>query len=199
VAGNRYSPSKIGILALQGDVSLHAAALVAIGMKPVFIKQPAQLKNVAAIIFPGGESSALLRLMKPLDMLPALRRFARNGGSIFGTCAGAILLADKVTNPEQESLRLIEMTVERNGYGRQIDSGDFSVNVRLPDEPYKVPMTFIRAPRITRVGARVQVLATRDDEPVLVMQDRMLGATFHPELSGDSRIYRYWIQHMVIK
>jgi 5'-phosphate synthase pdxT subunit len=199
VAGNTDPAVKIGILALQGDVSLHATALAAIGIKPVFIKQPSQLKGVVAIIFPGGESSALLRLMEPLNMLAALRNFAEKGGSIFGTCAGAILLASKVTNPDQESLRLIDMTVERNGYGRQIDSGDFLVNVQLPGEPYTSPMTFIRAPRITHVGARARVLATRDNEPVLVMQNRMLGATFHPELSGDNRIYHYWIQQIVLK
>ncbi len=185
----------IGILALQGDVSLHARALDQLGAGCIHVKKPDQLLEIDGLIIPGGESTTLLKLMEPVGMLTAIKDFAAAGKSIFGTCAGAIILATKVTHPVQQSLGLIDITVRRNGYGRQIDSFEAEGRAHPPlGSASSLPMTFIRAPRITAVGPDVKVLATYHDEPVLVRQNSTLAATFHPELTGDLRIYQYWLR-----
>lgn len=180
---------KIGVLALQGDVSLHAKALEQLDVSTVFIKKPAQLAEINGLIIPGGESTTLLKLAEPLGFLKAIKDFAASGNHIFGTCAGAILLAKTVTNPVQTSLGLIDITIQRNAYGRQLDSfeaiGQFESN--------DLPMVFIRAPRITNVGDPVKTLATHKNEAVLVEQNNILAATFHPELTNNLSVYRYWL------
>jgi len=183
----------IGILALQGDVGLHAQALAQLGMKSRFVKTPAELAGLTGLIIPGGESTALLRLCEPIDMLGALMTFAQQGGSIFGTCAGAILLAKTVSHPKQHSLGLLDISIQRNGYGRQLDSQETYGRTHGPLGDHELALTFIRAPRITRVGPAVETLATYEGEPVLVAHDRLLAATFHPELTDDLTVYRHWL------
>lgn len=187
---------KIGILALQGDSSLHAKALRIIGVEAHFIKTPQQLTDIDGLIIPGGESTTLLKLAEPIGMLSAIKKYAENGGSIFGTCAGAILLAAKVIHPAQTSLGLIDIAVTRNGYGRQVDSIETYGHAKKPLK-ISLPMTFIRAPRISSTGKKVATLATHDSDPVLVRQGKFMAATFHPELTDDSSVYEYWLNEVI--
>ena len=182
----------IGILDLQGDVALHQQSLRELDIDPILVKLPEQLGHIHGLIIPGGESTVLLKLAEPLGMLPAIASFSKNGGSIFGTCAGAILLAKNVTHPAQSSLALIDITIKRNGYGRQLDSAE-TTGKAIPRLGNELPMTFIRAPRITKIDKNVEVLATYDDDPVLVRQGKILAATFHPELTDSNAVYDYWL------
>ncbi len=182
----------VGILALQGDVCLHAKAFEKLGITTVLVKKPEQLDKVDGLIIPGGESTTLLKLAEPLGFLDAIKNFSK---PIFGTCAGAILLSKKVTNPDQISLGLIDITIQRNAYGRQIDSIDSLGEQHEPLGTGSLPMTFIRAPRITTIGNKVKVLATHNNEPVLVAQNNVLVATFHPELTNDLNVYEYWLKN----
>lgn len=172
---------------------MHAQALLNLGIEATLVKMPAQLEQLDGLIIPGGESTALLKLAEPIGMLPAITKFAQNGGGLFGTCAGAILLASNVTNPAQTSLGLIDITIERNGYGRQIDSQQTTGQGHAPFSTSELPMTFIRAPRITATGNAVKILATYHGEPVLVQQANILAATFHPEMQEDTSVYEYWL------
>jgi 5'-phosphate synthase pdxT subunit len=151
------------------------------------VRLPAELAGLDGLVIPGGESSALLKLMARDSLFEALTAFAATR-PVFGTCAGCILLAQRVTKPEQPSLAVLDVTVERNAYGRQIDSTILETPSTLPGGP--IEAVYIRAPRIVATGPAVNVLATRDGAPVLVRQDRILAATFHPELSVDRRVHR---------
>lgn len=174
----------VGVLALQGDFAAHERALAVAGAGARPVRVPDDLAGLRGLVLPGGESTALLRLMAPVGMEEALCDFHRAGGILFGTCAGLILLATKVTGPEQPSLGLLDVTVERNGYGRQIDSFVGTGRLRLPgDEERDIEMVFIRAPRVLAVGPGVRVVGTHSGEPVLLERDRILAATFHPEMS----------------
>lgn len=183
----------IGVLALQGDTALHMAALRKLGADPVAVRGPETLNDLDGLVVPGGESTALLKLCEPIGMLTAIKAFAETGKPILGTCAGAILMADKVTHPAQPSLSLIDVTIRRNGFGRQIDSMETYGQACPPLGTSRVPLTFIRAPRITAVGPKAEVLATYKSEPVLVRQKNVMAATFHPELAADMTIYEYWL------
>jgi 5'-phosphate synthase pdxT subunit len=176
-------PLHIGVLALQGAYARHAEVLRALGAEPVLIRRPGQLKNLDGLIIPGGESTTFLKHLERDGFFDALNLFVRQTPT-FGTCAGAILLATKVENPPPRSLAAMDITVERNAYGRQIDSTVLTAETSLPGGPLE--MVFIRAPRIAQSGPEVEVLARRDDFPVLVRQGHLLAATFHPELSADS-------------
>jgi 5'-phosphate synthase pdxT subunit len=181
---------RIGILALQGDFEAHQAALGRAGAEAVQVRTTEELERVDALVIPGGESTTMLKLLKEESLLEPLRRF---GGRrpVFGTCAGAILLASRVTHPEQESLGLMDIDVERNGYGRQLDSHV----ARLDDgEGGPREAVFIRAPIIRRVGPSVRVLARYQGAPVLVEEGLHLAATFHPELSPDDSIHRLFVE-----
>ena len=178
---------RIGVLALQGDVDAHARALAEVGAVAVPVRLPAQLDGLDGLVIPGGESSTLLKLAARDGMFEALKNFAETM-PVFGTCAGCILLARRVLRPEQASLGVLDATVERNGYGRQIDSAILPTPTVLPGGAMEA--VYIRAPRIVATGPAVEVLATRDGEPVLVRQGRLLAATFHPELSADRRVHR---------
>jgi len=178
---------RIGVLALQGDVDAHARALAEVGAVAVPVRLPAQLDGLDGLVIPGGESSTLLKLAARDGMFEALKNFAETM-PVFGTCAGCILLARRVLRPEQASLGVLDATVERNGYGRQIDSAILPTPTVLPGGAMEA--VYIRAPRIVATGPAVEVLATRDGEPVLVRQGRLLAATFHPELSSDRRVHR---------
>jgi len=183
---------KIGVLALQGDFALHRKALERIGMPSVEIRMPAQLDEVAGLIMPGGESTTLLKLLDTWEFVPALEKFHAAGRPIFGTCAGLILLARDVESPAQRSLGFIDITAERNAYGRQkesfeaVGSGDLGAGRR----PLK--MVFIRAPRIRRMGRAVTPLAHHGDECVMAREGSVLVASFHPELTDESAVHEYF-------
>jgi 5'-phosphate synthase pdxT subunit len=183
---------KIGVLALQGDFSLHAAALARCGVEAVEIRKPEQLADVDGLIIPGGESTTLLKLMHEWGFVPALESFHRAGKPIFGTCAGLILLARDVENPPQFSLGLIDVGVERNAYGRQRETFEATGAATLDGREVPVEMVFIRAPRIRRVGPAVATLARHGGEAVMARQGTVLVATFHPELTDDRTVHTYF-------
>lgn len=178
---------RIGVLALQGDCDAHARALQESGAVAVPVRSPPQLDDLDGLVIPGGESSALLRLMARDGLFDALKAFAETK-PVFGTCAGCILLARRVVRPEQPSLGVLDATVERNAYGRQIDSTILAAPTALAGGLLET--VYIRAPRIVETGPGVEVLARRDGAPILVRQDHILAATFHPELSADRRVHR---------
>ena len=183
---------RIGVLALQGDFGLHAKALEKCGVEAVEVRKPSELDEIDGLIIPGGESTTLLKLMDAWNFTPALEQFHGAGKPIFGTCAGLILLARDVDNPKQFSLGLIDVAVERNAYGRQRESFEAPGTVRLDGAPVQLEMVFIRAPRIRRVGPGVEVLAEHRGEPVMARQDRVLVATFHPELTDSTAVHQYF-------
>jgi 5'-phosphate synthase pdxT subunit len=180
----------IGILALQGDFEAHQKALERAGARVVEVRTAAELERVDGLILPGGESTTMLKLLRIEDLFEPLRRFGERR-PIFGTCAGAILLASHVTCPDQESLGLMDIDVERNGYGRQLHS-----HVAMLDDTQGGPLeaVFIRAPIIRRVGPAARVLAHYRGDPVLVEQGRHMAATFHPELTADARVHAWFLR-----
>lgn len=169
----------VGVLALQGDFAAHLAALPPGATE---VRTAAEVDRLDALVLPGGESTTMLQLLEGTGVEDAVRRLVARGGRVFGTCAGAILLAHEVTRPAQRSLGLLDVTVERNGFGRQLDSFEATLE---PD----YAAVFIRAPRIRRIGPGVEVLARWRGEPVLVRQGRVVAATFHPELTPDRRVH----------
>ena len=189
------SKKKIGVLALQGDFEKHEKALARAGAEPVEIRSAADLDQVDGLVIPGGESTTMLKLLEQEKMLEPLRDFGA-GRPIFGTCAGAILLASEVLNPHQRSLGLLNIDVERNAYGRQLDSRIARLNPEGLEGDLEA--VFIRAPIIRRVGDQVKVLASYQGDPVLVEQGRHLVATFHPELTDDPRIHRMFLEKVLV-
>lgn len=183
---------KIGVLALQGDFALHRKALDRIGVASVEVRMPGQLDEVAGLIMPGGESTTLLKLLDAWEFVPALEKFHGAGKPIFGTCAGLILLAREVTNPAQYSLGFIDVTAERNGYGRQRESFETVGTGDLGEGDAPLKMVFIRAPRIRRLGAGVAALAHHQGECVMARQGSVLVAAFHPELTDESTVHGYF-------
>ena len=177
-----------GVLALQGDFDAHRRALEAAGARTAEVRRVRELDAMDGLVIPGGESTALLKLMEDEPWLDALRAFHARGGAILGTCAGAILLARRV-EPAQPSAGILDVAIARNAYGRQVDS--FEGAVETPAGP--VAGLFIRAPRITAVGAGVEVLGRLGGDPVAVRQGRVLAATFHPELSGSLALHRLFL------
>jgi len=184
-----HTISRIGVLAIQGDYAAHAEALAASGAEPVEVRKPDQLEGLDGLILPGGESTTMLKFLERLRFFDRLVDFC-GVKPVFGTCAGAILLAREVLNPPQRSLGVLDAIVERNAYGRQIDSAILTAETSLPGGPLE--MVFIRAPRIIEVGAGVEVLARREGSPVLVRQGNIMAATFHPELSADRRVHSFF-------
>lgn len=182
---------RIGVLAIQGNFAAHAAALSEAGADPVEVRNPQELEDLDGLIIPGGESTTMLKFLERRHFFDALKEFAHSRPT-FGTCAGAILLAKEVRHPAQKSLGALEAVVERNAYGRQIDSSILVEPSSLPGDPLE--MVFIRAPRIAEVGPGVEVLARRDGFPVLVRQGKLMAATFHPELSQDRRVHRQFVE-----
>jgi 5'-phosphate synthase pdxT subunit len=184
----------IGVLALQGDYERHATALEEAGATPSLVKTAEALDGLDGLILPGGESTTMLRFLDRNSLFDALQDFARRK-PVFGTCAGAILLARQVTHPAQRSLGILDIAVERNAYGDQRDSAILTLDVAVPPSAGKTPLecVFIRAPRIASVGPEVAILADRDGFPVLVEQGHNMAATFHPELSADRRIHRRFV------
>ena len=189
MAESKTTP-RIGVLAIQGDYEAHAAALEDSGATASLIKTPDALASLDGLVLPGGESTTMLKFLERGGFFEALQAFAQQK-PVFGTCAGAILLAREVRNPTQRSLGLLDIAVERNAYGRQIDSAIITEPTSLPGGPLE--MVFIRAPRIVQTGPHVEVLAHRDGFPVLIRQGRLLAATFHPELSADHRVHKLFV------
>jgi 5'-phosphate synthase pdxT subunit len=183
---------RIGVLALQGDFALHTAALERCGVEAVEVRKPDDLLGIDGLIIPGGESTTLLKLMEAWNFVPVLKKFHAAGKPMFGTCAGLIVLARDVVNPPQWSLGVIDVSVERNAYGRQRESFEAEGQARLDGGVVPLEMVFIRAPRIRRVGGGVETLAELNGDPVLVRQGTVLVATFHPELTGDFAVHRYF-------
>jgi pyridoxal 5'-phosphate synthase pdxT subunit len=181
----------IGVLAIQGDYEAHKARLEQLGAEVTLVRKPEQLDGIDAIVIPGGESSTFLNFLSERGFLERLRTFVRTKPT-FGTCAGAILLARDVENPPQQSLGALDIRIRRNAYGRQIDSSIREASTKLAGGPLE--MVFIRAPQIVEAGKSVEVLATESGDPVLVRQGNIMAATFHPELSSDTRVHREFLE-----
>jgi len=183
-----------GVLALQGAFREHQNALEKCGVKTCQIRKASELKDIDALVIPGGESTTMIKLLNDFDLAQPIVDLARQGMPIFGTCAGLILLAKHIRNSQQQTLGLMDIEVERNAYGRQVDS--FEAYLEMPaaigPEPYRA--VFIRAPYITRVGQGVEILGYCDNHIVCVRQDRFLAAAFHPELTEDLRLHRYFLE-----
>lgn len=182
---------KIGILAIQGDFAAHATMLQSLGAETLEVRTVADLEQCDALILPGGESTTQLQFLQEEGLFEAIQKFAADEHPVFGTCAGAILLASKVENPPQASLGLLDMTVLRNAYGRQLASDVFFAPTKLKSQPME--MVFIRGPIIERVGSSVEVLAHYAGQPALVRKGSVLAATFHPELTGDTTVHEYFL------
>ncbi|MGD1073423.1 MAG: pyridoxal 5'-phosphate synthase glutaminase subunit PdxT [Bryobacteraceae bacterium] len=196
---NRTGRKRVGVLALQGDFEAHQKALERAGAHAIQVRTAPELENLDGLIIPGGESTTILKLINLMDLKEPLRRLV-NEKPIFGTCAGAILLAKDVLNPPQESFGAVDITVERNAYGRQIESrvvqieptAEFQRRAGAGD----MEAVFIRAPIIRRTGPGVRILAQYDGDPVLVEQGKHLVATFHPELTDDARVHKLFLSKL---
>ena len=184
---------KIGVLALQGDFEAHCAMLASLGVDALEVRDVSGLQGLDGLVLPGGESTTQLKFLQEEGLFDPLRRFAAEGGAIFGTCAGAILLAREVRNPAQASLGLLDISVLRNAYGRQLHSEVRFGHTSL--KPAPLEMVFIRAPIIERVGPGVEILAEEQGTPVLVRQGNLLASTFHPELTSDPAVHSCFL-HM---
>jgi 5'-phosphate synthase pdxT subunit len=184
------TPLLIGVLAIQGDYAAHAAAVVEAGATPVEVRKPDELPGLDGLILPGGESTTMLKFLDRHRFFDDLKNFCGRI-PVFGTCAGTILLAREVRNPAQRSLGVLDVVIERNAFGRQIDSTILAGETTLPGG--LLEMVYIRAPRIVQTGSEVEVLATRDGLPSLVRQGNVMAATFHPELTADRRVHRAFV------
>ena len=181
----------VGVFAIQGNFASHALALSEAGAQAVEVRKAEELNGLDGLILPGGESTTMLKFLERHELLVALREFCGQR-PVFGTCAGAILLAREVRHPAQRSLGVLDIVVERNAYGRQIDSKIVTAETALPGGALE--MVFIRAPQIVETGAGVEVLARREGLATLVRQGNLLAATFHPELSADRRVHRLFVE-----
>jgi 5'-phosphate synthase pdxT subunit len=189
-------PRKVGVLALQGAFARHCAVLAGVGAEPIEVRTPADLAGVDALVLPGGESTTMSMLLDSSGVGDALGERLAAGLPVLGTCAGMILLAHEVLDgrPDQRSFDAIDLSVRRNGYGRQVDSFEAVLDIRgidAPERPFHA--VFIRAPMVEAAGPRVEVLATVDERPVLCRQGAVMAAAFHPELSGDSRLHELFL------
>lgn len=181
----------VGVLAVQGDFEAHQRRLEELGANTVLVRKPEQLDAIDALVMPGGESSTMLKFLEQDGFFDKLKDFVRTKPT-FGTCAGAILLAREVTSPPQPSLGAMDIRVKRNAYGRQLDSSIEELQTKLAGGPLE--SVFIRAPKIESTGKDVEILATRDGDPVLVRQGKTMAATFHPELSPDTRVHAEFLK-----
>lgn len=189
------SPSspRIGVLALQGSFALHTAILQRLGIEAVEVRRTPALDELDGLIIPGGESSTMLKFLLEEELFEPLRTFHQRGGALYGTCAGAILLARAVQNPAQQSLALLDIEIQRNGYGRQLESHLGATTCPELGEP-DLPLVMIRAPIISAAGTDVHVLAKWRGQPAFVREGRVLATTFHPELTTDTRIHAYFLE-----
>ena len=185
--------STVGVLALQGDVVEHVHALERAGAAVVEVRTPDDLARVDALVVPGGESTTVIRLLDRFGLTEPIKRRVADGMPFWGTCMGMIVAAHDVADLEQPTLDLIDVTVRRNAFGRQVDSTEIGLAIpALGEIPF--PAVFIRAPWIERTGAGVETLAERDGHGVMVRQGNVLGTSFHPELTGDDRVHAYFLR-----
>ena len=180
--------TRVGVLALQGDVREHIAILQSHGVEAQPTKKPKQLNELDALVIPGGESTTIGKMAERFGLLDPLRETIAAGLPVYGTCAGMIFLASAIADGDQPLIGALDVVVKRNAFGRQNESFEANINVHGMTEPFHA--VFIRAPWIEKVGSEVEVLAAIDDHPVMVRQDRILATSFHPELTGDGRIHR---------
>jgi 5'-phosphate synthase pdxT subunit len=182
---------QVGVLALQGAFAAHSDCLKSIGVQSIEVRTPQQLSSVDALLMPGGESSTMSQLLESSGLFDPIATRIAEGMPVFGTCAGMILLASEILDgrSDQRNFSAIDISVRRNAFGRQVDSFEATINSSVGD----FHGVFIRAPRIERVGAQVEVLGSINDEPVLVRQGNVLAASFHPELSNDARLHEYFV------
>ncbi|CAM4369771.1 pyridoxal 5'-phosphate synthase glutaminase subunit PdxT [Paenibacillus alkaliterrae] len=182
---------KIGVLALQGAVAEHIRSLEAAGAEAVAVKRVEQLDELQGLVIPGGESTTIGKLMRKYGFMDAIAKFSSQGKPLFGTCAGLIVLADEIEGQEEAHLRLMDMTVARNAFGRQRESFETDLQVEGIDEPVRA--VFIRAPLIKKVGSTVDVLSTYNDEIVTARQGHLLAVSYHPELTDDFSLHAYFV------
>lgn len=185
---------KVGVLALQGAFAAHSECLQSLGCDTVEVRLPHDLAQVDALVMPGGESSTMSQLLLSSGLFDVIGARIAEGMPVFGTCAGMILLASEVLDgrPDQRSFSAIDISVRRNAFGRQIDSFESTISTLVGD----FHGVFIRAPRIERVGPSVEVVGELNGEPVLVRQNKVLAASFHPELAGDARMHQFFLENM---
>jgi len=188
------SKFNIGVLALQGAYDVHAQRLQSLGAEARLVRKPEELAGLDGLVIPGGESTTFLKHLERAGFYEKLEEFCQTK-PVFGTCAGCILMAKDVEGPPQKSFGVLDIAVERNAYGRQNDSAILTAETALPGGPLE--MVFIRAPRISRVGPGIETLATRDGSPTLVRKGRLLAATFHPELTEDTRVHQLFLEMVV--
>jgi 5'-phosphate synthase pdxT subunit len=181
---------KIGVLALQGNYEMHNQLLERIGVDSVSIRYPHELDAVEGLVIPGGESTTMSKLMKRIGFYKPLKSFA-NDYPILGTCAGLILMSEKVVDTDIEPLGLLDVQIERNGYGGQINSNTINIKFELNNIKYTLPASFIRAPKIVSYGNSIKVLAMSDETPIIVRNDKHMGISFHPELDNTSILHEY--------
>jgi 5'-phosphate synthase pdxT subunit len=189
-------PKKIGVLALQGDFAKHQAMLRLLKIETVLVKKPGDLHGCEGLIIPGGESTTLTKLIQKCNMYEPIREFTAKH-PIMGTCAGAIMVASSVDDQRIEPLQLIDISVARNAYGRQIDSFITHVDVPFLKGSARFKTVFIRAPKIRNVGSQVEVLMELHGNPIMVQESNVLALTFHPELTSDPRIHKYFLEHFL--
>lgn len=183
----------VGVLAVQGDFAEHGEALARVGARPHFLRKPEELDGLRALVLPGGESTTMLKILTEEGWLDPIRDFVRRGGALYGTCAGAILMAERVRDPEQPSFGFLPIAIQRNAYGRQVASHvNHEPCLALGEPPLE--MVFIRAPIILEVAADVEVLARHRGQPVFVRKGRAMATTFHPELTRDDRVHGYFVK-----
>jgi 5'-phosphate synthase pdxT subunit len=186
----------IGVLALQGAFREHKQALERLGARVKEVRLPEHLEGVQGVVIPGGESTTIVKLMAAYGLDDALKQFHDEGGALWGTCAGAITIAnDIIGHPDQPRLGLMDISVERNAYGRQVASFEADLQVEGLEQPFHA--IFIRAPRIAGVGPGTKVLSTYRDDPIIVAEGRLMATVFHPELSNDDRIHRFFLEEVV--
>jgi 5'-phosphate synthase pdxT subunit len=191
------SVKRIGVLALQGDFEAHEKMLDKIGIRHGQVRKREDLENMDGLIIPGGESTTMITLMKSFDLIEPIKAFHRQGKSIFGTCAGSILLAKDIVHSDQFRFGFLDIAIERNGYGRQVQSFEKNIAIKeLGAEPFHA--VFIRAPRILRCGHSVKVLAELDGSAVAAIDKNILVSTFHPEVTEDTRLHQYFVNHIEI-
>ena len=194
-ASGASSRPRVGVLALQGAFREHRAALERSGAAVREVRLPAHLEGLAGLVVPGGESTTMAKLMQAYGLDAAIRAFYDAGGAVWGTCAGAIAVANEIVgHPDQPRLDLIDIAVRRNAYGRQVASFEAPLTIRAFDAPF--PGIFIRAPRIERTGPDVEILGAFDEHPVMVRSGRVFATVFHPELADDDRVHAWWLAQL---
>jgi len=184
--------TRVGVLALQGDVREHARLLLGMSVEPVLVKHPEQLGGIDGLVIPGGESTTIGKMAVRFGLLDPIREVVTSGLPVYGTCAGMILLAGAVTEGDQPLVGGLDIVVRRNAFGRQNESFESDIEIEGMDVPF--PAVFIRAPWVEKVGADVEVMAVVDDHPVMVRHENLMATSFHPEIAGDDRVHRVFLE-----